>query len=277
MHAHQHVDSIAAAELPQVGRGAPLELPCELLRHKHILPDRRASTRDPDAPLRTFRALGTRLTVSAPEHVRRHRRHHAWPGPAAQVDRAPRDGAGLPPVQLAAVPVIPRRATAVRAECRLLHGAGPHPNVSIPWAQLTRITLSFPNPSTFHRVLTDCPNLRECTLEDYSTSMFRRGPPSRTRRCGRCGSGARISATSSRSCMHRTWTRCTRPARYSGSRTQRRCGPSRRCGSCIWRSCPSARRRRRSTSLFCASRSSTWSCSRTCPRGRCGRWRRTAA
>ncbi|KAJ6573472.1 hypothetical protein DFH09DRAFT_1457502 [Mycena vulgaris] len=51
-------------------------------------------------------------------------------------------------------------------------------NVSIPWAQLTCITLSFPNPPTFHRVLTDCPNLRECTLKDYNrTSTFWRPPP----------------------------------------------------------------------------------------------------
>ncbi|KAJ6567309.1 hypothetical protein DFH09DRAFT_457168 [Mycena vulgaris] len=52
-----------------------------------------------------------------------------------------------------------------------------HANVSIPWVQLTSITLSFPNPPTFHRVLTDCPNLRECTLRDYTRSSTSWRPP----------------------------------------------------------------------------------------------------
>ncbi|KAJ6567244.1 hypothetical protein DFH09DRAFT_1314358 [Mycena vulgaris] len=53
-----------------------------------------------------------------------------------------------------------------------------HANWSLPWAQLTCVTLSFANPQIFHRVLTDCPNLRECTVKDYgSTSSSWRPPP----------------------------------------------------------------------------------------------------
>ncbi|KAJ6567247.1 hypothetical protein DFH09DRAFT_1278330 [Mycena vulgaris] len=59
---------------------------------------------------------------------------------------------------------------------------GPHHvNVSLPWAQLTCVTLSFTDPQAFHRILTDCPNLRECTVYVYDriTSSWRPppGPP----------------------------------------------------------------------------------------------------
>lgn len=100
--------------------------------------------------------------------------HHSMQGPYPQLKSlVVEDTESFPSIFGGRVIIMPSFAHAPNLTSLSIFFRGMfHPDISIPWHQLTNLTIRFPYQSTFHAMLSQCPNLRECTVKDSNMSTI---------------------------------------------------------------------------------------------------------